>query len=67
MGLAAFNRMRRLKQATEGAAKTAVSTVEISLDDMPYQELRAIAKGQGIEGYHKMNTEELREALKEGE
>ena len=64
MGLAAFNRMRRLKQAAEETVKT--KTIK-HLDDMPYQELRALAKEQGIEGYHKMNTEELRAALKEGE
>jgi hypothetical protein len=69
MGLAGFNRMRRLKQVAEEATK--LETVEIQvpekvLDDMPYQELRALAKEREIEGYHKMNTEELREALKEG-
>lgn len=37
------------------------------LDDMPYPELRALAKERGIEGYYNMNTEELRAALKEGE
>lgn len=37
-----------------------------SLEDMPYRELRAIAKEQGIEDYYKMDTEELRAALKEG-
>lgn len=64
MGLAGFNRMRRLKQAAEEAVKT--KTIK-HLDDMPYQELRALAKEREIEGYHKMNTEELREALKEGD
>lgn len=85
MGLAGFNRMRRLKtqqateeaarleaqkqeqeKAEEEAAKTETPVPENNLDDMPYQELRAIAKEREIEGYHKMNTEELREALKEG-
>lgn len=62
MGLAAFNRMRRLKQATEGEAK-----IKISLDEMSYPELRALAKEHKIEGYYNMNTEELRAVLKAGE
>lgn len=65
MGLAGFNRMRRLK--AQQAAEEVVKKKTIKhLDDMPYQELRALAKEREIEGYHKMNTEELREALKEG-
>lgn len=40
--------------------------VTVELDEMTYQELRALAKERGIEGYYNMNTEELREALKEG-
>lgn len=69
MGLAGFNRMRRLKaqQAAEEAAKLETIKPEKTLDDMPYPELRALAKERRIEGYHKMNTEELREALKEGD
>lgn len=60
MSLSAFNRMRRLQaqQAAEEAAKVK------NLDEMTYQELRALAKDRGIEGYHKLNTEELRKALK---
>lgn len=73
MGLAAFNRMRRLqtqKEAAEEAAKletTENQEPEKTLGDMTYSELRALAKERRIEGYHKMNTEELREALKEGD
>ncbi len=37
-----------------------------SLDKMTYQELRALAKKREIEGFHKLNTEELREVLKGG-
>lgn len=70
MGLAGFNRMRRLKQAAEEATKLETTEIQVPekvLDDMPYQELRALAKEQKIDGYYNMNTEELREALKEGD
>lgn len=66
MGLAAFNRMRRLKAQQEAATETPEVTVTL-LDDMTYPELRALAKEHGIEDYYRMNTEELREALKEDE
>jgi hypothetical protein len=67
MSLSAFNRMRRLKaqQAAEEVAKVKVQCEEKSLDEMTYQELRALAKERQIEDYYKMDTEELREALKE--
>jgi hypothetical protein len=67
-----FNRRRR-ELATQQAAKEAAKAktqpeLEAkSLDEMTYQELRALAKEKGIEGYYQMNTEELREALREGE
>ena len=38
-----------------------------SLDELTYKELRALAKERKIEDYYKMNAEELREALREGE
>ena len=68
MSLSAFNRMRRLQaqQAAEEAAKVKTPPEDKNLDEMTYQELRALAKDRGIEGYHKLNTEELREVLKGG-
>ena len=41
--------------------------VPVELDEMTYKNLRALAKERGIEDYYKMDTEELREALKVGE
>jgi len=64
MSLSAFNRMRRLQaqQAAEEAAKVKTPPEDKNLDEMTYQELRALAKHRQIEGYSKMNTEELRAA-----
>lgn len=76
MSVTGFNQRRRelaAQQAAEEAArlKTEQETEELGttpsdLEEMSYAELRAIAKERGIEGYYQMNTEELREALKEG-
>lgn len=66
MSVTGFNRRREAqKKAAEKAARLKEQS-QVDLDEMTYQELRAIAKEREIEGYHKMNTEELREALKEG-
>jgi hypothetical protein len=54
------------QEADEQNLAEELETAPGDLDDMPYPELRALAKEREIEGYHKMNTEELREALKEG-
>ena len=48
-----FQRMRR-----EQASKTT------AWEDMTYNDLKAAAKGKGIQGYHKMKKTELIEALK---
>lgn len=64
-----FNRRRRelaTQQAAEEAAKVKTPPEDKNLDEMTYQELRALAKDRGIEGYHKLNTEELRKVLKCG-
>lgn len=49
-----FNRMRR-EQHTK---------VESSLDDMSFNELRALAKERGIKDYQKLKKQELIEALR---
>lgn len=56
MGLAAFQRMRRLQ-----AVKEEQETVE--LKELTVPELKEIAKEKGISGYSKMNREDLLEVL----
>lgn len=65
MSVTGFNRRRRELVALQEADE--LETILGDLDEMKYQKLRALAKEQGIEEYHKMNTEELREALKKDE
>lgn len=55
MGLAAFQRMRRL-QAEE-------KKEEVNLDSLTVPELKDIAKDKGVSGYSKMNKDELLEVL----
>ena len=55
-----FQRMRR-----EQVAKIEqTQTEQKPFEDMTYNELKAVAKEVGIEGYNKMKKEELIEALK---
>ena len=65
--VAKLKEQEQTQEATEELLKKSETPEVTLLDDMPYPELRALAKERGIEGYYNMNTKELREALKEGE
>ncbi|WP_141521158.1 Rho termination factor N-terminal domain-containing protein [Bacillus toyonensis] len=56
MGLAAFQRMRRL-QASQEERKS------VDLEKLTVPELKDIAKEKGISGYSKMNRDDLLEVL----
>lgn len=58
MSATAFQRRRR-----EQAAKAQKKPVTESIEQMTYQELKALAKEKGIEGYSKMKKAELIAAL----
>ena len=60
-----FNRMRR-EQAKREAVKQEATNEAKTLAHMTYNELKALAKEKGIQGYHKMKKRGLIEALKEG-
>lgn len=65
-----FERMRREQAKREAVKREAVkqeATNETkALEDLTYNELKALAKEKGIQGYHKMKKQELLKALQEG-
>lgn len=65
MGLAAFNRMRRLQAEKEAANKKA--EINPHLEGLTVAELKDIAKQEGIEKYSNLNKGELLKALKDYE
>ncbi len=70
MSVTGFNQRRRelaAQQAQEAEALSAESVQTKTLDDITYNELRALAKEKGIDGYGSMKKEELLEILGEGD
>ncbi|PFY36883.1 Rho termination factor N-terminal domain-containing protein [Bacillus toyonensis] len=57
MGLAAFQRMRRLQATNEEKQEI------VKLEELTVPELKDIAKEKGISGYSKMNRDDLLEVL----
>ena len=60
-----FERMRR-EQAKREAIKQEAANETKALEDLTYNELKALAKEKGIQGYRKMKKQELLKALQEG-
>ena len=60
-----FERMRREQAKREAVKQEAIGETK-ALKDLTYNELTALAKEKGIQGYDKMKKQELLKALKEG-
>lgn len=61
MGLAAFNRARKI--AADRLGKKSIQREVERLTEISFNELRVKAKGLNIEGYGKMDKEQLIEAI----
>lgn len=59
MGLAAYNRMRRLKAQKEAKSKEQPEVPNQSLKDLTLPQLKEKAKGLGLSGYSKLKEDEL--------
>ena len=59
MGLAAYNRMRRLKAQKEAKSKEQQGVPNQSLKDLTLPQLKEKAKGLGLSGYSKLKEDEL--------
>lgn len=64
MSVTGFNQRRRAAQQEEAAELARQEAVQ-TLDDMTYNELRALAKEKGINGYS--SKKKLLEVLREGD
>ena len=68
MSVTGFNQRRRELAAQQAQEAEALSAESVqTLDDMTYNELRALAKEKGINGYGSKKKEELLEVLREGD
>lgn len=63
MGLAAFNRARRLAAEKAAAKQEQKEQTPVQAVDVSFNGLRAEAKRLNIEGYGKMGKEQLQQAI----
>lgn len=63
MGMAAFNRMRRLKAEAEEKTNAEAELEVKSLKELKMEELKEMAKAASVEGYNSLKKDELITAL----